>query len=210
MITKNDISTALFTLALLCVFGATGCESARKVGRDPLLGQTRLTPPQTDPRSVYVDRRNSVESGVVPGTELATAPQTHQTNYPTFLPTQNSAELRAESYQTRFSYDKIMPESVSAVPGARTPQRFSPYERDRRTLLSEFQKEVPARSVPVSAPQPSQRLQPSTPSGAIGREVREIRSDLPPAPDVLPPSVPTSPPNPEAEPGVLYFHLLPE
>ncbi|MDO4571433.1 MAG: hypothetical protein Q4D38_13695 [Planctomycetia bacterium] len=51
-----------------CVWAACGgCESARNVGRDPLLGETRVQAPAITPRSVYVDRRNPAESGVVPG-----------------------------------------------------------------------------------------------------------------------------------------------
>ena len=212
---RINIRTVLCALALLCVFAATGCESARKVGRDPLLGQTRLAPPQTEPRSVYVDRQNPVESGVVPGAEFAAGPQTHQTNYPNFDP----MEIQAESYLTRFSYDKILPLDT---PLRKTPERtLSPYEQNRRALLKEFEssgpsrpaaavQSVPANTAPALIPSPSSRAVGRDAGPRLERPFGEIPSDLPPAPAVLPPMKPAPRGDLELEPGVWNFDLLPE
>lgn len=48
-----------------------GCRNAQVAGTDPLLGKTRLDPPATSARSVYVERQNFDESGVVPGGGIA-------------------------------------------------------------------------------------------------------------------------------------------
>ena len=54
----------VFGLTLvLCISGCKSCGS----GRDPLLGKTRVDPPTTNARSVYVERQNVNECGVVPG-----------------------------------------------------------------------------------------------------------------------------------------------
>lgn len=57
-------SLGVFILTL--VFCASGCKSSGS-GRDPLLGKTRVDPPTTNARSVYVERQNVNECGVVPG-----------------------------------------------------------------------------------------------------------------------------------------------
>ncbi|MBR0190643.1 MAG: hypothetical protein IJQ31_01080 [Thermoguttaceae bacterium] len=50
-------------ILVLCISGCKSCGC----GRDPLLGKTRLDPPTTNARSVYVERQNVNECGVVPG-----------------------------------------------------------------------------------------------------------------------------------------------
>jgi len=55
-----------FTFGLILLLCASGCKSTGS-GKDPLLGKTRLDPPTTNARSVYVERQNVNESGVVPG-----------------------------------------------------------------------------------------------------------------------------------------------
>ena len=57
-------SLGIFILTL--VFCVSGCKSCGS-GRDPLLGKTRVDPPTTNARSVYVERQNVNECGVVPG-----------------------------------------------------------------------------------------------------------------------------------------------
>lgn len=57
---------------LTLVFCVSGCKSCGS-GRDPLLGKTRVDPPTTNARSVYVERQNVNECGVVPGGSPATA-----------------------------------------------------------------------------------------------------------------------------------------
>lgn len=57
-------------LGLMGLWGLCGCQSAQTTGKDPLLGKTRLDPPATSARSVYVERQNFDESGVVPGGAL--------------------------------------------------------------------------------------------------------------------------------------------
>lgn len=57
-------SLGVFLLTL--VFCVSGCKSCGS-GRDPLLGKTRVDPPTTNARSVYVERQNVNECGVVPG-----------------------------------------------------------------------------------------------------------------------------------------------
>lgn len=56
---------------LLAFFVFAGCQSTQVTGKDPLLGKTRLDPPATSARSVYVERQNFDESGVVPGGRIA-------------------------------------------------------------------------------------------------------------------------------------------
>ncbi|MCR5164605.1 MAG: hypothetical protein K6C40_11360 [Thermoguttaceae bacterium] len=63
-------SLGVFILTL--VFCVSGCKSCGS-GRDPLLGKTRVDPPTTNARSVYVERQNVNECGVVPGGGSATA-----------------------------------------------------------------------------------------------------------------------------------------
>lgn len=53
-------------LGLAFVLFTFGCKSCGN-GRDPLLGKTRVDPPTTNARSVYVERQNANECGVVPG-----------------------------------------------------------------------------------------------------------------------------------------------
>lgn len=63
-------SLGVFGLTLvLCTSGCKSCGS----GRDPLLGKTRVDPPTTNARSVYVERQNVNECGVVPGGGCATS-----------------------------------------------------------------------------------------------------------------------------------------
>ncbi len=45
---------------------ALGCQQARLSGHDPLLGKMRVDPPATSARSVYVERRNVQDSGLLP------------------------------------------------------------------------------------------------------------------------------------------------
>ena len=56
-------------ILVLCISGCKSCGS----GRDPLLGKTRVDPPTTNARSVYVERQNVNECGVVPGGGPATS-----------------------------------------------------------------------------------------------------------------------------------------
>ena len=53
-----------FTFVLF-IFGCNSCGCGG--GRDPVLGKTRVDPPTTNVRSVYVERQNVNECGVVPG-----------------------------------------------------------------------------------------------------------------------------------------------
>ncbi len=63
----------LGTVALLLFLSLVGCQGARTTGKDPLLGKTRLDPPSTSARSVYIERPNIHDSGVVPGNRRALA-----------------------------------------------------------------------------------------------------------------------------------------
>lgn len=63
----NRKIAALLILGGAALAACGGCQSARVSGHDPLLGKTRVDPPTTNARSVYVERQNTSDSGVVPG-----------------------------------------------------------------------------------------------------------------------------------------------
>lgn len=62
---QKEFTFGTLTILFFCVLA--GCQSASVTGRDPLLGKTRLDPPATSARSVYVERQSVSDSGLVPG-----------------------------------------------------------------------------------------------------------------------------------------------
>lgn len=66
----------LGTVTLLLTLPLIGCQGAKTTGNDPLLGKTRLDPLQTYTRSVYVERPNVHDSGVIPANQRELASTT--------------------------------------------------------------------------------------------------------------------------------------
>ncbi len=66
----------LGTVTLLLILPLVGCQGAKTTGNDPLLGKTRLDPLQTYTRSVYVERPNVHDSGVIPANQRELASKT--------------------------------------------------------------------------------------------------------------------------------------
>jgi len=60
------IQSALLGCVFSMVLLALGCQQARISGHDPLLGKMRVDPPATSARSVYVERRNVQDAGLLP------------------------------------------------------------------------------------------------------------------------------------------------
>ncbi|MDO4630396.1 MAG: hypothetical protein Q4C70_14555, partial [Planctomycetia bacterium] len=93
----------LGTVSLLLILNMVGCQGARNTGKDPLLGKTRLDPPATSARSVYIERANIHDSGVVPGNRrtLASAPVTDSENNANSI--NNSTPNHADPSSTNLS-----------------------------------------------------------------------------------------------------------
>lgn len=91
---------------------ALGCQQARISGRDPLLGKMRVDPPATSARSVYVERKDVQDGGLLPSETTAIV------NAPAASAKEKEPSRRAEAIQTasekRVTVQKVPVEAALA------------------------------------------------------------------------------------------------
>lgn len=121
-------------LLALCV---SGCQNAQTTGRDPLLGKTRLDPPSTSARSVYVERQAG--SGVVPGGERSLAK--------TPAPKTEEQSASAATQTVRYpNFGEDEKSSENAVPEKNVPAANSSHLRWRS-----LEQELPVNDSPTGS-----------------------------------------------------------